>query len=302
MAGEAAGWTCDFPTPAGPPAWLKIVPQQTDSNFLGRAEFEIAPADGGSDLLITFFYQETEGGFLRVFWNAGGCSTLLCQNLYEGIGKGLTNQRTLRLPGSWIRSGGIFSLQASQTDLKLSRIKWEWLTAQTVPVSQALDTRIQAVDSNGKILTADDLTEEMVTDASDRWKDGIITAPVTQKVEQIGEAVQFAVELDAVPLRARLEVQLAGLPLNHSLWLWVNGKMAGRITPPVPDLSDAGYQDATDGGTLYDGWRKGSILILPALLQPGLNTLQFARVDDEETPDSLALKDLKLQLKYPVVP
>ena len=298
-AGEVTAWTYDFQTPTASPDWVKIIPQKQDLNYLGRAEFEIAPAEGSSDLLFTLYFQESDGGFLRVFWNAGGSNTLLCQNLYEGIGKGLTNQRTLRLPGSWLRSGGVLSFQSSQSDLGISRIKLEWLTVQAIPVSQDLGTTIAAVDSNGRGLTGSELLGELEQVPTDQWKDNVITAQVTDRVEAFSDTVQFAFELESIPQRARVEAQLAGLPLDQGLTLWVNGKYAGSVSVPVPDLTDTGYQTSADGRVSYDGWRKGTILIQAELLQAGLNTLQFSRAGDAAATAAMALKNLKLQLKYP---
>ncbi|MDD5261478.1 MAG: hypothetical protein PHD76_06470 [Methylacidiphilales bacterium] len=308
-AEDLSSWTYDFASPTPAPVWVGVVSQTIDSNFFGRQDFQITPVDDSRDLLLTLFFQEVDGGFLRVYWvpgtsgNSGGTSApvLLSQNLYEGVAKGLTNRRTILLSASLLKGGGVLSFQAGQPDLKISRIRWDWLKPQAVPVSMDSGIRIGAVGATGEVLAVQELTGDPILPDSDQWKGSIILAPITEKVESIGDGVEFGVELEAVPALARVEAQLLGVPLDQRMVLWVNGKVAGLLSLPVPDLTDPGYQTSQDGKTSYIGWQKAAILVPNGLLQAGNNRLQFSWQDEGLSNIPLTLKNLKLQLKYPTV-
>src|SRR5258708_6453228 len=57
------------------PAWLGH--PETPPTAFARLDLPITPPEAGATLLVTVFFQEKEGGFLRVTWRGtGGAQTL----------------------------------------------------------------------------------------------------------------------------------------------------------------------------------------------------------------------------------
>jgi hypothetical protein len=262
---------------------------------LGTLVAEVAPPPGGAGLLIHLFFEEKEGGFLRVFWKSGDSTVTLSDNLYEGIS--MPNQRSLLIPAETLGAGGELTFQASQSDLHVRRIRWEWL--KPLSLLSAPDPKIRVLDALGTPMKADEVNGELSLIPDDLWKGPVVTAQITEKAERIEDGVEFPVELDKAPVLARLECRINGLGLADSLLLWINGNKVGTLLPEVPDLNDPGYVKQSNGTVVYQGWRKATAWVPATFLQKGTNRLQFSQASETEAlPGPLALKEMKLQLSY----
>jgi len=296
---DTPDWTWDPAHPAAVPSWIQVVNPPADStSSLATQQFKINPPDAAAELVVTICYGEVEGGFLRVSWQSDSTAVWLSENLYEGVA--LPNRRALRIPLSVLHTDGLLTLQASQADLKVSKILFSWVTPRAVLVDSALGP-VVAVDRFGAALHEQDLNGEVPSEVDDDiWNGNVVTAPLSLAPVRIENGVGFEFELEKAPQQSRLVVQVEGLPMESSLYVWLNGKPAGVVEMAVPSLSDPGYYTNAAGVMEYAGWRQGSVLVPAQLLQPGTNQLQFSWT---ASPDpALAVKDLKLELFYPPAP
>ena len=117
---DATAYTLDLPfsTNTATPSWLGH-PEQPSGTF-ATLVLPITPPSATASLLVTVFFQESNGGFLRISWQAAGmpepgpsellgpgetaASAVLCDNFYEGIG--MSNQRSLLVPARNDAGGG----------------------------------------------------------------------------------------------------------------------------------------------------------------------------------------------------
>jgi len=312
-------FTLDLPFSANEatPAWLgqPVMPSTTFATL----DLPITPPAGGAALLVTVFFQEKDGGFLRIGWQNGTVATdatnglpdpgeaaqssVLCENFYEGIG--MNNQRSLLIPADTMKQAGELIFQCGDNTLGISRIKLEWLQSSTGLSSPAItDTLVTPAD--GKTQLAGELAGLPATEQDPAWHERIVNVPITTAPLRIEQGVDFTVQMDGIPTRARLALKEAGLPWGQHLVVWINGQRAGIMQPATPELDDAGYP--TDTVSTYVGWRDGTFHVPDGVLNAGTNTLQFSSEPDvpPSTPAEanaptapLAVKNVLLELDYP---
>jgi hypothetical protein len=288
------------------PSWLGQ-PETPPTDF-ARLDLPILAPNPNASLLVTVFFQEKEGGFLRISWQGTQGGQLLSDNFYEGIG--MSNQRSLLISPQTLAGDGTLSFQCGDTSLSIQRVKLEWLENKDSLVSPLMKDLL-VTSGTGTTQPAQNLNGQPQQAGTGTWQGQIVTVPLTTLPERIEQGVEFSVQLDHVPAAARLALKEAGLPWGKRLVVWINQQRAGTITPQVPDLLDDGFP--ADAATPYVGWRDGSFYAPVPLLKPGPNTLQFS-VEDEIPPSGasadsptgtdapLAIKDLTLQLNYPPSP
>jgi hypothetical protein len=300
------------------PTWLgqPVIPATTFATL----DLPVAPPDPNASLLVTVFFQEKNGGFLRISWQSGAApvpaptdalpgpgeaalSSVLSDNFYEGIG--MANQRSLLVPAAAMKQPGQLVFQCGDTTLGISRIKLEWLQNSTGLSSPAI-TDTLVTPANGKTQTASELAGQPPLAQDGAWHDRIVDVPVTAMPLRIEQGVDFTVQMDGAPTRARLTVKENGLPWGQHLVIWINNQRVGVVAPAVPELGDAGYPEDKDAP--YVGWREATFHVPAGSLTAGNDTLQFsaepdvppvAPPDPNAAPVPLALKDVKLQLDYP---
>jgi hypothetical protein len=312
-------FTVDFPfgANAATPAWLGH--PVTPSGTFATLDLPITPPDPGASLLVTVFFQEKEGGFLRISWQAApvttegtgavpdpgeaASSSVLCDNFYEGIG--MSNQRSLLVSADTMKQPGTLVFQCGDSTLGISRIKFEWLQNSTGLSSPAIND-VLVTSANGKTQLASELAGQPPAAQDAVWHDRVINVPISDVPVRIEQGVDFTVQMDGPPTVARLEVKESGLPWGQHLVVWINNQRAGVVLPVVPELGDAGYPD--EKGSTYVGWRAGTFYIPSGFLTAGSNTLQLSAEPDvppatapdpNATLDPLAVKELGLELDYP---
>lgn len=278
------------------PAWFQAKP--AEPGMLGRAAFGVLPAAEGRDCLVTVCFRESEGGFLRILWEGqDGEAVTLSENFYEGIG--LANKRSLLLSRALVGEGGALVFQSGSQDLGLDKLKLEWL--HSVPVQVVEGEGVRVLEEGGKGLSADELHGDAPFPEEDLWRGEIVTAPLLEKPERIEEGTVFACVLEKAPEQALLEVEVAGLPVDQALRVWVNGTQAGILVPEVPVLEDPGYNRDAAGSVSYAGWRKGRLLLNTEGLRADDNEFQFGPAEKDGALPPIAVKNLKLQLRYPLL-
>jgi hypothetical protein len=321
---EGQPFTLNLPCGANEatPSWLgqPVIPATTFATL----DLPVAPPDPNASLLVTVFFQEKNGGFLRISWQNGSApapeapadalpgpgeaalSSVLSDNFYEGIG--MKNQRSLLVSAAAMKQPGQLVFQCGDTTLGISRIKLEWLQNSTGLSSPAItDTLVTPV--NGRTQTASELAGQPPLALDAAWHDRIVDVPVAAAPLRIEQGVDFTVQMDGAPSRARLTVKENGLPWGQHLVVWINNQRAGVVAPAVPELGDAGYPGEKDAP--YVGWREATFYVPAGSLTAGNDTLQFsaepdgppvAPADPSAAPAPLALKDVQLQLDYPANP
>jgi len=288
-------FTLDWPPEPGRalPVWLDRPVAETHE-ATATLQIPLSPTRDATNLALTLWFDEPAGGFLRVLWVTASSQTTLCQNLYEGTG--LPNRRTLLLTPEQLTEPGVLTVQASGASLPITRLRWEWL--EPTATLAALDAPVpEVILGEGQTPAADELLGDPYLPLEDAWRNEVITASLTDRVERIESGTGFIAPLELAPEQARLEMVLAGLPASGSVRLRVNGADAGALAVELPDLADPSYRYAAAGRWIYSGWRKATAAIPATLLHSGDNLIELIWIDPQETP--LALKDLLLQLRYP---
>jgi hypothetical protein len=303
--------TLDLPIPANQatPSWLGH--PETPPTTFATLNLPILTPDANASLLVTVYFQEKQGGFMRIVWQGTQGAQLLSNNFYEGIG--MANQRSLLISPATLVGDGILTFQCGDSALGIQRIKLEWLENKNGLVSPEVQDLLVA-PATGPTQLAQSLNGQANPTEPGGWQDQLVTVPITDQALRIEQGVEFSVDLDKVPGSARLALKEAGLPLGKHLAVWINQQRAGTITPAVPDLLDDGFLTGGNASTSYVGWRDGSFYVPASLLKTGVNTVQFSEEDDAaltlgnagasdtglEPP--LAIKAMVLQLNYPPAP
>ncbi len=271
-----------------------------------KLDVPITPVDPDAQLLVTVYFQEKEGGFLRITWTGPDGAHLLSDNFYEGIG--MNNQRSLLIPSAMVQDKGTLTFQCGDVTLGIQRIKLEWLENKTSLVSPEV-TDLLVTPATLPTQSVRNLDGWPQTVDPGAWHDKIVTVPLADQPQRVEEGVEFSVQLDSVPNSGRVSLKEAGLPWGKRLVVWINQKRAGTITPGVPTLEDQGYPPGKSDA--YVGWRDGSIFLPAANFLVGINTVQFSMEDDGSAastdpanPDAntlhpLAIKNLVVQFDYP---
>jgi|GEM_PF-2187907 len=290
------------------PAWLGH-PETPVATF-AKLDVPIAPLDPDGLLLVTIYFQEKEGGFLRITWKGADGDHLLSDNFYEGIG--MHNQRSLFIPSAMLQQKGTLSLQSGAATLDIQRIKLEWLASKVGLVSPEIED-VLVTTTTKPIQLEKNLNGWSPPTEPAAWHDKLVTIPITDVPQRIEQGTEFSVQLDAVPDAGRLILKEAGLPWEKRLVVWINQKRAGTITPGVPTLADEGF--SADNNEAYVGWRDGALFLSASRLHAGVNTVQFSVEDDAPAASALvssngtetnsthplAVKEVVLQLDYPPV-
>ncbi len=313
-----AEFTLDLPFGANQATPLWLGHPATPAGTFATLDLPITPPDAGASLLVTVFYEEKAGGFLRISWAAGpslpatgsdlpgpgevSTSSVLCDNFYEGIG--MSNQRSLLVPADTLQQGGTLHFQTGDSALGISRIKLEWLENATGLASPTI-TDVLVTSADGRTQPSAELAGAPALAVDPAWKDQIVNVPITDVPVRIEQGVDFTVHTDGTPARARLSLKESGLPWGQHLVVWINNARAGVVHPATPELADPGY--AVDAP--YVGWREGTFFVPVTAFTTGDNVLEFSTEPDGPSPATpaanppasapLALKDLNLQLDYP---
>ncbi len=293
-----------FQSDQATPAWLGH--PETPQTTFATLDLPIEAPDPNASLLVTVFFQEKQGGFLRIIWHGPQVAQLLSDNFYEGIG--MSNQRSLLMSAQTLTGYGKLSFQCGDTTLGIQRIKLEWLESKpSLGSSQVQD--ILVTPEGGPTQWAQNLDGQAKPADPAIWKNQIVTVPITESPQRIEQGVEFSVQLDTLPSSGRLVLKEDGLSLAKHLTVWINQQRAGTITPVVPDLFDAGYLTGNPPDS-YVGWRDGSFSVPVSFLKAGVNTVQFSTEDEVPSTSStaddattttvapLAIKNVAFQFNY----
>ena len=274
------------------PAWVAV---EETPDAPGATAFHLAAPQGVGDLAVTFYFRETNGACLAANWTSPAGSVPLSANLCEGVA--LPNQRTLLIPRDTVGAFGTLTLQSADDDPLVDRVRFDWtVSAALAAVPGALVPGLLRAD--GSVAPADELDGQPVFPEEDAWQGRTVTAPLNAVPERVERGVAYYVDIAEAPRWARLDLLVAGLPLDGVVSVWVNGRLAGRTLAETPDLNDPGITTDPDGRVGYAGWRRATLFVPAALVYEGENVFQFSREDPLNVAPALAVKDVKLQLRF----
>ena len=144
------------------------------------------------------------------------------------------------------------------------------------------------------------------THADDHYLFGAVVArlrggkPLVLKTTE-APSTAFEFELEHVPLMAVLTFEVLGAPVDAAPTLTVNGRALGTAEFYLPDLADPAFRGETREAEpqmtfRYTGWLRAQKIIPADALAAGLNNLTIGL---SNTVDSVAIRSVSIQLKYP---
>jgi hypothetical protein len=263
--------TVDFPMQGKPivAAGLAATPRQvTAPDGLGYTEVLLRPIRKETRVFLTFIFQENGGKGPAVFWSGdvSGRQITITDNLAEGV-VGL-NRRTVALPAEVSAEAGRLYVMGRQD--WLLRLRIDWCEPSTAMV--AADQERPALIAGGAVWLDRETTGQAPMTPPDVWFGPVLDAALQDGAADLSESTEFVVPLKGATGRARLRAKFLGLPLGKGVRVWVNGKLAGRMQPTVPGLTDAGFV-RRDHRTTYAGWREGALFLDEGKLTEGKNSI-----------------------------
>src|SRR5258708_15884852 len=102
-----------FPDNQATPIWLGH--PETPASTFAVLNLPITPPDPQASLVVTLYFQEKQGGFLRASWITSQTAQVLSENLYEGIA--MQNQRSFLVSPGTLAGAGTLSFQSSSSTL-----------------------------------------------------------------------------------------------------------------------------------------------------------------------------------------
>ena len=106
--------TLDLPIPANQalPTWLGQ--PETPATTFATLDLPILTPTTTASLLVTVYFQEKQGGFMRISWQGTQGAQVLSDNFYEDIG--MANQRSLLISPATLIGDGTLATVDNQID------------------------------------------------------------------------------------------------------------------------------------------------------------------------------------------
>lgn len=284
----------DAQVTAPPSAGISPVQMSAGGSLL----FSVTPPTEAADLILTICYDDAESTYLRIVWHSENTSLLLSPNLSEGVQA--PHHRTLLIKKEALTKPGTLSLETNAAISPVWRMVFEWASRTPIP---NLSEDASLIDATGTTATSRDLSGTSVPPLNDQWARSVIAAPITDQVEKVGSEFYLSADLKAAPSQAKLQMLIAGLPLNSQPFLSVNNEPFFPAQVATPDLRSPSYRQETDGSWIYAGWRKVETLIPEKYLRAGENIVRVRVLNSQgqALSSSLFVRDALLQLRYPPV-
>lgn len=275
---------------------FEALTENPDSSSL---TFLVTPSTAPQDLILTVCFTDTDQGFLKVSWQTGTTTTVLTQNLNEGLNA--SHHRVLLINRNLLQEPGILAFESNRPKIPVWRVSFEWASRIEIPTTA---TPPALIDFRLHSLTLRDIAGVPAPPLDDTWTKNIISAPITTKVEKVTDSFTLVVPLQSVPTQARFQILISGLPLEANLTLAANSDPAIPCHAEVPDLTSPAYRESGPTAWEFAGWRKYECLIPVANLQAGENTFYLHATS--AAPESLIhmnlnIRDALLQLRFPPV-
>ncbi len=299
LAGSASPYSATW-TPTAPaedlPSW--ITPYNDSLLISGFIGFSITPPEDQSHfaLAITICFEDGNGGALRVLWKNPRADVLLCPDLLEGIKT--SNQRTLLLDASLVGTGGLLTIESTDTAPPVTKVRCAWVVNENtlLEVGGPIPPLIIAGE---KTVSASEFNGDRFAPSSDEVAGRVVRALLSENIEILSTAgLEFQTAIETAPAFARLEFLVSAPSLVQPPALVCNGTPLGAVSITWPPLSDPGWISGDDGTWRYSGWLKASAILPTGLLITGDNSILLGG-DTLESQNLPALKNPVLELLFP---
>ena len=181
------------------PTWLGQ--PETPPTTFATLNLPIFAPDPNASLLVTVYFQEKQGGFMRIIWQGTQDAQVLSDNFYEDIG--MANQRSLLISPTTLVGDGVLTFQCGDSTLGIQRIKLEWLENKNGLVSPEVRDLL-VTPAVGPTQSGESLNGQANPTGAGAWQNQLVTVPITDQALRIEQGVEFSVDLDQVPGSARL--------------------------------------------------------------------------------------------------
>ncbi len=298
-AADDAVFTVDFPFDASQPlpSWMHGAPISVSGEGT-RVAFQLSPPPD-RDVLVHLVFDGVEKGGLRVEWMRDGqnVTETIAENLGEGLGA--PSQRPLLISASRLGGPGTLIIQGS-AGLRVQRIKFEWVSERTLLASSSRFVPVVLTASRLTLGEADVGSGERPA-LQDEWRDRVVRAVLTEKVEILTPSLELITALEKAPNLARFEASVVGVYLDQEVWIIVNGQELGPLAIEVPTLEDPGHLRIAGREVEFAGWRHATAYIPSALLLPGDNSilLELRSPVNARYHNRAYIREAILELAYP---
>lgn len=266
-------------------------PQQALSpDGRGLAEFHLSPVEDATQVFVSLVFEETAGMPMSVTWKSTetGLEIPLSENLSEGVSG--WSQRTIRLPASLAKQGGLIIIDGNQKSIARVRMDWLKPTETFVAVDQAIPGAI----IGGRMLDDATLSGRPEMSPPDAWFGEVFETALQDVPVSLDGGILFEIPFAESHRTILLKAKFQGVAPGDSVEVWVNDSLVGTIQPFTPPLTDPGYVRLRDQRVVYAGWRDGALLLPGGLLQAGENSLVLR----PPTP-GCSMRDAALQILVP---
>jgi hypothetical protein len=287
------------------PGWMKapaIVREETATIEMPIPALWASP--GVEFYALTVVFDDSGDGGPSVEWRAAdGSTTTISQGLGEtGSSLGL-NARTVLLPQSLTRDGGILLVSYyAKLDGLLSlavRPAREDLLAvlggQSDPV---------LVDEALRVFERNEVDGRRTAPVSgDVRRGAVVEAELSAPVEPLEGEIEYVVPLEGVVDGAMVRVDALGLDPEARIEVRVNSILVGYLNFPSFRLDDPALVPDSLGRLILAGWRNGSMFIPARLWLPGDNSVVLTlKRSDVETNRPVFIRNSGLHLRFGAAP
>ncbi len=264
------------------------------SQSVFRIRLQHPPAASDHLQIRVFFEDKATGPRPRVtIWNELG-DKMMSKPLGEGLGLPSSEVQTV-----FMRGVNYLEIEAPGDGSQVRGVFLSWMEPTEVLQPSDFPSREVARQPFGVL-------PSIRTHRDDTYLFGTIVAKLQGSqplslTPDMSPSQKFEFELEHPPLLALVSFEVLGAATDVPPALVVNGRSFGAAEFYLPDLADPAFQSEAreaeaQPGFRYAGWLRVQKLIPVALLTAGLNNLT---VKLSNTTDSVAIRSVSLQLKYP---
>lgn len=168
------------------PTWLGQ--PETPPTAFATLNLPIFTPDPNASLLVTVYFQEKQGGFMRIIWQGTQDAQVLSDNFYEDIG--MANQRSLLISPTTLVGDGVLTFQCGDSALGIQRIKLEWLENKNGLVSPEVQDLL-VTPAAGPTQSARSLNGQANPTGPGAWQNQLVTVPITDQALRVEQGVEF---------------------------------------------------------------------------------------------------------------
>ncbi len=222
-------------------------------------------------VVVTVMFEDTEDRILLAKWkDAEGQATVLAPNLSDGVGG--WNQQTFKIPYENLQGDGELLLETDAEVQPIRRIVLAWTWPAGVYMSPN-GRNVEVVRDSEIVYTDRDLSTTEAGPEPDNWAAGIWRVSLQERIEPLGENIEFLVPFETTPRAVVFRAKLFSFPMDEAPELWVNGRKVPLVSMEIPALGRPGYFQGEQGRMLFAGWRKIEAVLPAAAFYAGENSI-----------------------------